>query len=427
MPSIKIIACLVFISGLSGGFSLRAENADKTNKSAQYKITIDLVYGSSDIAIDGKPAGRTPVKIELEEGRHTVKLTRKKYPDMDTYIDVKEEREWLFRHNPVHTFGKQLGVFKCGRMPKQVIFTPDDKYLYVILWDGKGYQIFDMENLEIRNLVDVKQHTGKASFVEGLFIPETNRFLVSQVTTAMISEYDITDPLNPAYLRKMSTKGTWPKFFAYSSVIDKIAASNWLSHDVSIMTYSTGKLVCKLNGMRMPRGVVFTNDGKYLFIASFDSGLILKYDTATWKEVKRIYKKHAAMRHIVLTKDNKSCFVSNMNHSEIYMIDPVEFRIIKTYKVFNNPNTIELSPDDRYLFVSCRGPNNPESYLKRSPKDGQVFIIDVKNQEIIARIDGGNQPTGLDVSGNGIYLAFSNFRGDNNIDIYDISELKNKN
>jgi DNA-binding beta-propeller fold protein YncE len=112
-----------------------------------------------------------------------------------------------------------------------------------------------------------------------------------------------------------------------------------------------------------------------------------------------------------------------MFHSEIYEFDADTLKILKTYKVFDNPNTIELSSDDRYLFVSCRGPNNPKSYLMRSPKDGKTYIIDVLKQELTAVIDGGNQPTGLDISGNGKYLAFSNFRDDNNIDIYDISEL----
>jgi DNA-binding beta-propeller fold protein YncE len=417
---IFIVALFFCVSGFTATVNCFGEDPKTGPK---HNITIETVTGVSDVLIDNAIKGKTPFKTALEAGRHAVRLSRKDFPDLDTYIEVAGQKSYVFRQTQTKAFGKQLGVFKCGRMPKQVIFTPDDKYLYIILLDGIGFQIFDMEKLEMHSYVDVKQHTGKASFVEGLFLPDYKKFLVSQMTTAMIAEFDVSDTANPAYLRKFSSEGTWPKYFTYSKPLNLIAASNWLSHDVSIINYTTGKVERKLGKFRMPRGVVFTADGKYLYITSFDSGLFLKYDTATWKEVKRYFRKGAAMRHVVLSSDEKRCYVSNMFHSEIYEFDADTLKILKTYKVFDNPNTIELSSDDRYLFVSCRGPNNPKSYLMRSPKDGKTYIIDVLKQELTAVIDGGNQPTGLDISGNGKYLAFSNFRDDNNIDIYDISEL----
>jgi DNA-binding beta-propeller fold protein YncE len=74
------------------------------------------------------------------------------------------------------------------------------------------------------------------------------------------------------------------------------------------------------------------------------------------------------------------------------------------------------------LFVSCRGPNDPETYLTRSPRNGRNAIIDLTTKKIIGTIEGGNQPTGLDVSNDGNYVCFSNFR-DNNIEIYYIGDF----
>ena len=78
-------------------------------------------------------------------------------------------------------------------------------------------------------------------------------------------------------------------------------------------------------------------------MASFDGGFILKYATDTWKERGKIYKKHAVMRHIRVTPDNRKIFVSNMFHSEVYEIVADTFSIEHTYKVVNNPNTIDLT------------------------------------------------------------------------------------
>jgi DNA-binding beta-propeller fold protein YncE len=182
-------------------------------------------------------------------------------------------------------------------------------------------------------------------------------------------------------------------------------------------------VIKKLSGITVPRGLAFSHDGKFLYVASFEGGLILKYATDTWKEKKRIFKKWAAMRHIRVSPDNKTIFVSNMYHSEVYEIDADSFAILHTYKVFNNPNTIEIDEQAHLLFVSCRGPNNPGHYTWRSPKDGKVMVFDVEKKELLTTIQCGNQPTGLDLSNDGNLLVFSNFK-DNTIELYDITKLK---
>ena len=75
---------------------------------------------------------------------------------------------------------------------------------------------------------------------------------------------------------------------------------------------------------------------------------------------------------------------------------------------------------NRWLFVSSRGPNNKEDYTKRSPENGKIQIIDTQTMKVIQAFEGGNQPTGLDISPDGKYLCFSNFP-DENIELYEIN------
>mgnify|MGYP001237853684 CR=1 FL=1 len=77
-----------------------------------------------------------------------------------------------------------------------------------------------------------------------------------------------------------------------------------------------------------------------------------------------------------------------------------------------NPNTIDLTPDGRWLFVSTRGPNNPESYLLRSLKPGRLEVFDLATKARVISMEGGTQPTGLDVSPDGALVAFTNFQDD---------------
>ena len=87
--------------------------------------------------------------------------------------------------------------------------------------------------------------------------------------------------------------------------------------------------------------------------------------------------------------------------------------------VDRNPNTIQLSPDKRLLFVSCRGKDNPQTYIKPGPEYGSVFVIDAHTGAILDVIVGGNQPTGLDITLDGKFLAFSDFL-DHKIKIFSI-------
>jgi sugar lactone lactonase YvrE len=76
------------------------------------------------------------------------------------------------------------------------------------------------------------------------------------------------------------------------------------------------------------------------------------------------------------------------------------------------PNTIDLSPDGRVLFVSNRGRNNPTSYYLPGPEWGSVLLIDTETGEMLDAIVGGNQTTGLEVSDDGTLLAFSDLLDD---------------
>jgi YVTN family beta-propeller protein len=383
-----------------------------------YKIDIDIINGKSSIILNSENKGITPLTLSLEKGVYDIVLCRTGYADQNCRIDVKNNQKYLFRHNKDIVPIKQLGIFECGNQPKQVIFSPDDKFIYIPLLADKGFQVFDLSSDSIIKFITPNSKESKG-YAEGIFIKNNNSFCVSQMDTGNVYEYSYPDL---TIKRTISTGGIWSKFMAFCESYEYIAISNWLSNNVSIIDYKSGKIKAKISTPASPRGLAFSNDSKELYITSFDGGQILKVDTKNWKIIKNIYIQNAAMRHIVLNNDNTKAYVSNMYHSQIYEIDLDSFTILKTYNVDFNPNTIDLSPDNRFLFVSSRGPNNPDSYLERSPRNGKITAIDVLNKKILFTIDGGNQPTGLDISNNGKYLCFSNFL-DKNIELYWIGDL----
>jgi DNA-binding beta-propeller fold protein YncE len=450
-------------------------------KKQMYDITLNTIPGNAVCSIDSGPAAPVPFKGALSYGEHLlsfrgtgstygekylkkqqlwlnrIKQHLKDYNWASTNVEehlktynwastnveegtnvsfplyVYQPGEYLFRLQEKPLFMSQSGIYSCGAYPKQVNFTPDDRYLYITLLGGSGVQVFDVEKRKIIRKFRVGDWYAKCGFVEGLFIEKYRSYFVSQMTTARIFEF-ITKKDHPFYeyqsceypselKRIIKTGGVWSKVIAYSDPLDLLAVSNWCSNNVSIIDYQSGRIERKLDGIKVPRGVAFSHDGKALYIASFEGGLILKYSTDTWKETARIYKKNGAMRHIRVSRDDRTLYVSNMYHFEVYEIDAASFSIVHTYKVYHNPNSIELSGNDELLFVSCRGPNNPVNYTRRSPENGKIMVFDLKRKELLTSFRGGNQPTGLDISNDGRLLAFSNFQ-DHTIEFYDISAMQ---
>ena len=310
----------------------------------------------------------------------------------------------------------KVGTFNCGRQPKQVLFSPDDKYIVMPLLEDDGIDLFNVETKKME--ARIKPSTSaKLGFVEGLFIPSKKSFFVSQMTTNQIHEY--TYP-GFVYKRSVSTGGVWTKFMVWSEEKNIIAASNWVSNDISIINYSTGKVLRLIKTAAAPRGLYFVENGKYIISLAFDGSKIEKFETDTGRRVAFIEIPKSAMRHIVVNEDQTKAYVSDMYWAKIYQIDLTSFKIEKEVKVYVNPNTIALYKN-RYLFVSCRGYNNPTDYTKRSPSNGQIYIIDTIDFSVVKTFEGGNQPTGLDISNSQKYLCFSNFQ-DYNIELYEIED-----
>ncbi|MCF0241018.1 MAG: YVTN family beta-propeller repeat-containing protein [Treponema sp.] len=308
----------------------------------------------------------------------------------------------------------KIKTMNTGSQPKQVLFSPDNKYLVLPLLDDKGFRVINTKNTEDSKVIS-PPNSSKLGFAEGLFIPEKNAFFVSQMTTGNIYEYSYP---GFEYKRTLSTGGTWSKFIAWNKDKNLLAVSNWVSNNVSIIEYDTGKIKKIIPTGVAPRGISFLSKGEEILVACYDGGQIQKFQTSDGKKLSEYKVEKSAMRHIVLNSSESKAYISDMYHFTTFEFDVKTFTVTRTWKVHNNPNTICLL-NDRYLFVSSRGRNNPEDYTKRSPENGILTVIDVIDGKELLKVSGGNQPTGLDISTDGKFLCSSNFQ-DDNCDLYEI-------
>lgn len=310
----------------------------------------------------------------------------------------------------------KIGTYECGKQPKQVLFSPDASYIALPLLNDTGFDLFSVSDKKITKRISPPS-SEQLGFAEGLFIASKNTFLVSQMTTGNLYEFSYPDF---ELKRTIPTGGEWSKFIVYSEEKNIICVSNWISNTVSVINYDSGELITTLKTSKSPRGLLFTDEGKSIVVLCFDGGKIQKFDIESGEKIAETAVDRSAMRHIVASASNDKAYVSDMYFGRIYEIDLGTLEILRKVKVYSNPNTIVLA-GGRWLFVSCRGKNNPEDYTLRSPDNGRIYIIDTETMTVADYFEGGNQPTGLDISSDGSYLCFSNFQ-DGNIELYSIGE-----
>jgi DNA-binding beta-propeller fold protein YncE len=108
-----------------------------------------------------------------------------------------------------------------------------------------------------------------------------------------------------------------------------------------------------------------------------------------------------------------------MGRDTVFVVDIATGTVRTLAKTDSHPNTIDLSSDAKYLYVSNRGQNSPNGYNQYGPDYGSILIFDTKTGRAVDAIIGGNQTTGLDVSPDGKLLAFTDFQ-DARVQLYAI-------
>ena len=358
--------------------------------------------------------GDAPFSQTIPGGRVTISATLAGYETTSRKVALEGTdaiKIWL---DPEGQILQSLTRFKCGKQPKQVLFTPDSKELWVaILGGGKtGLEAYDALTGKQLAAINLGGHEG----TELTMTKDGKTIFVSQMATSTIWE---VDRATRTVVRHFKSGGSYTKILVLSPDEKTLYASNWKSNDVSEIDVATGTVKRVIPVVDTPRGLYITPDSKYMYVSGFGKGQLQKVDLATGKGT-IIYDTGGAFRHIAVDTEKGLLYVGEFHENAIYVVDLATDKTRKLADTDQRPNTIDLSPDGKVLYVSNRGKDNPVTgYLTKGPEWGSVLAIDTATGKVLDAIVGGNQCTGLDVSPDGTMLAFSDFL-DYTIRIYSI-------
>ena len=198
----------------------------------------------------------------------------------------------------------------------------------------------------------------------------------------------------------------------------RMYVSNWVSSDITELDLSTGEVLRELDTVETPRGLWIDDAGTWLYVLGFGNGRMERIELETGRR-EPLFDGGGALRHVVGDSTRQRLYISDMSKGTIWLHDLTTGTTTRLARTDPNPNTIDLTPDGRLLFVSCRGQNNRESYYNPGPQWGSILVFDALTGEKLDAIVAGNQPTALDVSDDGQLLAYSDML-DNRISVYRI-------
>jgi DNA-binding beta-propeller fold protein YncE len=238
-------------------------------------------------------------------------------------------------------------------------------------------------------------------------------------------DYFIYDPGIDSIISTGKTGGDWTKSLEFSPNQEQVAMSHWVSKRVSIFDVDRKRIIRNLKTSQIPRGLAWIGNDTlavtlYGGANSTDCGIEV-FDVNTGKKVETMLEWRSAMRDVRYDPIKKMLYYDDMRFALVYKYDWIKRETVGTVEVDSHPNTIRLTEDGKYLFVSCRGPNNPKGYTLPSPRNADIVVIDTESMTTLTSWAQGNQPTGMDISPDGCYLATTDFM-DRNVNLYIISD-----
>jgi YVTN family beta-propeller protein len=396
LPASRLAALRVFpqdagIYAASEG-SLRKLEPESREKDTAYYLT-------DAAALLIRAPGYTPLILPVPDDGKTIGAKLEKY-------DV-----------PLEPAGEAV----TGYQPKSVRFAPDGKTMFVTyLGDDTAMSQFSVDPLsKIRDLEVPRSFRADSGFVETVILPGRDEIWLSQMTTNTLHVFSL---FGGSHIASIPLSGIWPKVMLADPDERRVYVSCWDSLTVLEIDTSTRKEIRSFKTSGIPRGLAFTPDRKGILAAIYSSTAVDRIDlytglvTDTYDAAPgRVH----AMRHIVHDRLRGEYYITAMGAGRVYrMSETGEW--LGWWAVGEKPNTCVISPDGNYLFVSCRGPNNPDiGYLFKGYEFGRVYVINLKTGESEGWIWGRDQTTGIDMSPDGKYLAFTDFLS-RNLELYHV-------
>lgn len=235
-----------------------------------------------------------------------------------------------------------------GAMPKGASVSPDGTRLYVTNYgqlNRNNIGIFDTATLRRVGTVDLP---GIA--VESAVSPDGRTLYVSNFRRNSVQFVD----LGSRQVTAEVTVGSHPKILVLSRDGRRLFAANWSGESVSEIEVASRRVVRTLRAGANPRGMALTRAGT-LYVANFNDHSIDVYQGADLSRHHTIRHVCRVPRHLSLSPDDRTLYISCFTGSFLAAMDTTTERIAHTVSVGRSPKATDVLPGGRYVVTADYG------------------------------------------------------------------------
>lgn len=281
---------------------------------------------------------------------------------------------------------RPLAVLRVEAGPKSVELMPGGDRIFVNdLYAHKNF-VFDAQSYAKLLSVVLPDEP-----VEAAFSPDGRWAWVSLYNSARVV---IVDTDSGTLAGEVGT-GSIPKEVAVSPDGAWVYVANWDSNTVTVIDASARKRVKDIPVYATPRGMCFTPKGDRAYVCIMGGDTLAEVDVSGGHTVVRQIPCGQNPRHVVLSPDGRTLYVSNNLPGTVTVVNREAGTISATIKVGRAARTMDITPDGRYLFV-C------------NYEDGTVGCVDLEARREIFTYPTP-KPIGLCVDARGERLFVSNY------------------
>ena len=258
-------------------------------------------------------------------------------------------------------------VADTGSMPKGVSLSPDGAHLYVTnfgMANGHNITIYDATTLAPQGAIDLP-----GVVVETTLSADGSTIFASNFTRDSVQ---LVDTKTHRVTREINV-GLHPKILVLSRDGKTLYAANWNGNSVTEVDVAKGTVVRTLPTGVHPRGMALAQNGT-LYVANFDGATIDVFKGADHSQTYRLAA-CAIPRHLALSPDEKTLYVSCYHDSQLWALDVATERFVHTVAVGKNPKSIEVSRDGRYVYSADYGPSNSVSIVDTTTWTATTYTV----------------------------------------------------
>ncbi|MFN4217320.1 MAG: PEGA domain-containing protein, partial [Brevinematales bacterium] len=137
-------------------------------------FVVETVPTGVEVYLRGTKVGITPFRTNLLPGIYTLELQKQGYKSW--MADIRVPSNVWVRLLPTNSHFRFVKAFRTGHQPKDIIFSPDERYLYISLLDAPKIQIYDRYTGEIKDIFIPEERRIYKGIVEGVFTPDGREY-----------------------------------------------------------------------------------------------------------------------------------------------------------------------------------------------------------------------------------------------------------